>query len=249
MKNLIKKWRIYLDNLDMDHKGFEIFDHTSERLSIKDLRIIIKGGLKDLNKKIDDLRSLNENVEYAMFKSIYRAFLNIEGVEYYEPGSEEDLRNEFKCHVNWNVERLFDFNVLLMESRTYEVSFNGEHNEIDESDPEQKEFRDRALMYIYKKDLNKILEDSWDGSGFFGIIINGYDIIKAIKDNNNIVSSSEMVIGIHDGFNGDGNFKRVSIREDEDKGKYIIALDKAELDWGKYSIGGSSTSEVDWEWE
>lgn len=251
MEDLFEKWSTYLDRLDMNHKGFEIFDHTSGKLSVKELRIIMKGGLEELMKKIDDIRDRNECVEYAMFKSMFRAFLNEEGIEYRSTENdinEDDFRSEFECHINWNIEKMVDFPVLLIDTKRYPVCFNWEHNEIDESDPEQKMFKDFALKYISEEQLDEILIHSFDGTGFFGIIISGHDIIKAIKDHNNIVSSSEMVIGIHDEFNGSGYYKRVNIK-DSDYRQYVISLDKAELDWGRYSLGCTVSDSDDWKWE
>jgi hypothetical protein len=93
------------------------------------------------------------------------------------------------------------------------------------------------LKLITEEQFNEVLMNSWDGSGFFGIIISGSDIIKAIKGKNNIVSSSEVIVGIHDGFNGSGYFKRVDISKDCDNKEYGINLDNAELDYGRYCLG------------
>jgi hypothetical protein len=141
-----------------------------------------------------------------------------------------------------------------MDSRTYEVEYNGVSNEIDEHISEQKEFKDKALKIITKEQFEEILVNSWDGLGFFGIIISGSDIIKAIKDGSIVVGSSEMIIGIHDGFNGSGYFKRANVAYipnaggDCDNKEYEIVLARSELDWGRYSLGAVFGG-VEWRYE
>lgn len=246
MEDLLKKWNAYLDWLDRNHEGFEIFDHTSGKLSVKDLGVIIRGGLEALDKKVDEIRDLNESIEYAMFKSTYRAFLNDEGMEYHLSENEEDFRSEFECHINWNVEKLFDFQVLLIDSKRYHIGFNWKHSEIDESDPEQKSFKDEALKYISKEQLDEILENSFDETGFFAIIVNAQNIIRTIRFGN-IVGSNELMVGIHDGYNdcdySERSFRRVTVDKE-----YTIDFRKGELDYGKSSIG-NIFGDVDWKWE
>lgn len=246
MEYLLKKWNVYLDKLDRNHKGFEIFDYSSGKLNVKDLRMIMggeDGGLAALDKKIDELRDINENVEYAMFKSTYRAFLNGEGIEYNLPENEEGFRTEFECHVNWNIEKLFDFQVLLIDGKKYSIDFDWWNAKIDESCPEQKMFKSEALKYISEEQFKEILVNSFDGSGFFGIVINAQNIIRAIRECGSTVSGKELVIGIHDEFNGSGYFQRVNIDKE-----YIINFGEAELDYGNFSLGGIFGN-VDWEWK
>jgi hypothetical protein len=224
-------------------------------LTVRELRDIIRGGITVLDEKVDKLRDENEDVGYQMFKSTLRTFLCDEGVCEDTIGDEERFREEFECYIIWNIEKLFDFPVLLMEEKTYEIEFNGINNEINDAVLEQKEFKDKVLKFITEEQFNEILINSWDGSGFFGIIISGSDIIKAMKGGNNIVGSSEVVVGIHDGFNGSGYFKRVNIshiRDSVDKicrdREYGIAIDKARLDWGKYGLG-AVYGNVEWRYE
>jgi hypothetical protein len=239
MEKLFDKWVIYLQKLDTFHKGFDVFTNESGKLTVRELREIMRGGSDALEGKVDELRDNNEDIEYQMFKSTFRAFLSDNSVGEDVIGDEEKFREEFECYVRWNIEKLFDFPVLLKDGKTYEVDYNGANNEINESIPEQKEFKNKALRLITEEQFNEILQNSWDGSGFFGIIISGDFIIRAIKDKKNIVGNSDMVVGIHDGFNGSGYYKRIDLRKNElDKDReYGIRLDEAELDWGKYSLG------------
>ena len=239
MEKLFEKWVIYLQKLDTFHKGFDVFTNESGKLTVRELREIMRGGSDALEGKVDKLRDNNEDIEYQMFKSTFRAFLSDNSVDEDIIGDEEKFREEFECYVRWNIEKLFDFPVLLKDGKTYEVDYNGANNEINESIPEQKEFKDKALRFITDEQFNEILTNSWDGSGFFGIIISGNFIIRAIKDKKTIVGNSDMVVGIHDGFNGSGYYKRIDLRKNElDKDReYGIRLDEAELDWGKYSLG------------
>lgn len=247
-EKLFEKWVIYLQRLDTFHKGFDIFTYESGKSSVTELRDIVKGGIDALDEKVDVLRDENEDVEYQMFKSTFRTFLCYEEVCEDIVKDEEKFREEFECHIHWNIEKLFDFPVLLMDAKTYEVEYNGINNEIDESVPEQKEFKNKALEFISEEQLKEILINSWGGSGIFGIIIGGSDIIKAIKDKKKVVSSGEMVIGVYDGFNGSGYFKRVNIDKNDDGKVYRVTLDKSELDRGKYSLG-AVFGNVEWTWE
>ncbi len=248
MDKLFDNWVIFLQKLDTFHKGFNVFTDKSSKLKVLELRDIIRGGRNALDEKIDQIRDENEEMEYQMFKSTFRTFLSDESVDENIIADEERFREEFEGYIHWNIEKLFDFPVLLMDAKRYDFDNYGISREIDESDPEQKEFKYKALRYISEEQLSKILEDSWDGSGFFGIIISGHDIIKAMKDNN-VVSSNEIVIGIHDGFNGEARFEIVDTSKDGDKGKYKIPISKSELDWGRYSVGNSSNDDVEWESE
>lgn len=247
MEKLFEKWVIYLQKLDVSHKGFEVFADKSDKLDIESLRDIIKGGSDVLEEKVDDLRDINEYAEYHMFKDTLGAFLCDEGVDENVIDDEEKFREEFESHVLWNIEKLFDFPVLLRDARTYEVKYNGVNNEIDESVQEQKEFKYKALKFISKEQLEEILANSWGGSGFFGIIISGKDIIEAINEKKRVVSGSEMVIGVHDGFNGSGYFKKVNISKDRDGKVYRIALYKSDLDFGNYSLG-AVFGDTEWTW-
>jgi hypothetical protein len=237
MEELFEKWVIYLQKLDTFHKGFNVFTSESGKLTVHELMDIIKGGISALDEKVDELRNENEDMEYQMYRHTFEAFLSSNSVDEDIIKGEERFREEFECYVRWNVERLFDFPVLLKEANTYEVDYNGAHNEINESVQKQILFKSKALKLITEEQFNEVLMNSWDGSGFFGIIISGSDIIKAIKDKNNIVSSSEVIVGIHDGFNGSGYFKRVDISKDCDNKEYGINLDNAELDYGRYCLG------------
>jgi hypothetical protein len=254
MERLFEKWVIYLQRLNTFHKGCEVFTNESGKLTVRKLRDIIRDGRVALDEKVDELRDENEDIEYQMFRCTFKAFLSDNGVNEDAIGDEEKFREEFECYIIWNIEKLFDFPVLLMDEKTYEIGFNGVNNEINENVLEQKEFKDKALKFITEEQFNEILTNSWDGSGFFGIMISGSDIIKAMKGNNNIVGSSEVVVGIHDGFNGSGYFKRVNISHiiDIDKichdGEYRIAIDKAQLDWGRYSLG-AVYGDVEWRYE
>lgn len=248
MEKLFERWVIYLQKLDTFHRGFAVFTNESGKLTVRELRDIIKGGRVALDEKVDKLRGENEDVEYQMYRCTFKAFLSDNSVNEDVVGDEERFREEFECYVRWNIEKLFDFPVLLMDAKTYEVTYNGVHNEIDESVQEQKEFKDKALKLITEEQFNEILANSWGGSGFFGIIMNGDFIIRAIRDKKNIVGSSDMVIGIHDGFNGSGYFKRVDISKNCDNREYGINLDNAELDCGKYSLG-AVFGDVEWRYE
>lgn len=248
MEKLFERWVIYLQKLDTFHRGFDVFTNESGKLTVRELRDIIKGGSDALEGKIDELRDINEDIEYQTFKCTFRDFLSGNSVDENIIKDEERFREEFECYVRWNIEKLFDFPVLLTDAKTYDVTYNGMHNEIDESVQEQKEFKDKALKLITEEQFNEILANSWDGSGFFGIIMNGDFIIRAIRDKKNIVGSSDTVIGIHDGFNGSGYFKRVDISKNCDNREYGINLDDAELDCGKYSLGAVFGSD-EWRYE
>lgn len=254
MEKLFEKWVIYLQKLDTFHKGFDVFTCESGKLTVRELRDIVRGGRDAIDTKVDELRDINEDVEYQMFKSTFRTFLCDNGVDEDTIGDEEMFREEFENYVLWNIEKLFDFPVLLMDSVTYEVGFNGASNEIDETVAEQKEFKDKALKIVTEKQFDEILANSWDGSGFFGIIINGSDIIKAIKNGDIVVKSSEVVVGIHDGFNGSGYFKRVNVARIQNVGEdcgdkeYGIVLARSEFDWGRYSLG-AVFGDVEWRYE
>lgn len=242
ISKLPDKWVIYLQKLDTFHKGFYVFSNQSDKLGVNELRHIVNVGRDALDEKVDELRDCNEDVVYQMFICTFRTFLGDEGVNEDIIKDDEGFREEFEGYIHWNIEKLFDFPVLLMETNKYEVKYNGIRNEIDVSVPEQKEFRDKVLKYIAEEQLAEILANTWDGSGFFGIIINGSDIIRAIRDNKNVVCSNDVVVGIYDGFNGSGYFKKVHAKE------YNIDLDKAELDWGKYSLG-AVFGNVEWIWK
>ncbi len=248
MEKLFEKWLIYLQKLDTFHKGLDLFTNESGKLTVRELRDIVRGGSDALEGKIDELRDSNEDIAYQMFRCLFKAFLSDNSVNEDIILDEERFREEFECYLRWNIEKLFDFPVLLKDAKTYEIDYNGNNNEINESIPEQKEFKNKALKFINEEQFNEILNNSWDGSGFFGIIISGDFIIRAIKDKKNIVGNSDMIVGIHDGFNGSGYYKRIDLRKNElDKDReYGIRLDEAEFDWGKYSLGAVFNSS---EWE
>lgn len=256
MEKLFERWVLYLQKLDTFHKGFEVFTNESEKSNVKELRDIVRcirnnmDNRDILGEKIDDLRDHNEDITYQMFRSTFRTFLHDEGISEDNVGNEEKFREEFEGYVRWNIEKLFDFPVLLMENNRYEVDFNGINNEINVNDPEQMKFRNKALEYISEKQLHEILANSWDGTGFFGLIVNGSDIIRAIKDKKKAVYSNEVIVGIYDGFNGSGYFKRGNASGDKEniKKEFAIDLDKAELDWGKYSLG-AVFGNVEWKYD
>lgn len=247
-ERLFEKWVIYLQKLDTFHKGFDVFTNESGKLTVRELRDIIKGGIDTLDERVDVLRDENEDIEYQMFLCSFRTFLCGEGIGEDTIGDEEKFREEFECYVHWNVEKLFDFLVLLMDANTYDVEYNGISNEINEAVLEQKEFKDKALKFISEEQFNEILTNSWGGYGFFGIIVSGSDVIKAIKDKKNVVCSNDLVIGIHDGSNGSGYFKRVNINKDGDGEVYSVAIDKSQPDWGRYSLG-AVFGNVEWTYE
>lgn len=234
-QTILDKWNKHLDSLDRFHKGFEVFDSNSGESSIKELSKIIEGGQETLYEKVDELRDDNSEIEYEMFKSTFKEFLKDEGIEEDSIESEEDFRMDFEGHINWNIEKLFDFDVLLKDGNN---RFGIESE--DEDDPERKAFKKEALKYISEKQFEEIMNNSSGGTGFFGILINAQDIIKAIRDNEKTVNDNQLIIGVHDMMSGSGYFK-------EARAEYKMNLDKAELDEGSYSLG-DIFGHVDWKW-
>ncbi len=248
IEELLGGWKAHIDDIDGHGERFNVFTEESGKLTVKDLEGIIEGGRDAFDLKVDELRDLNEEEEYQMFKDTFRGFLCIRGVDENIIGEEEKFREEFENHVHWNIEKLFDFPVLLMEKKRYGVYYNGISNGINCSIPEQKEFMDKVLKYMTKEEFDDILANSWRGSGFFGIIINGGDIIRSIREDKSIAYSDEMVIGIHDTFCGSGFFKMVNNHKSVGtKEGYGIDIKDAELDCGKYSLG-EVFGNVKWEW-
>ena len=241
-ETILDKWNNHTDSLDRNHKGFEVFDYNSGEASIEELAKIIKGGQEALDNYIMELQEMNLEYTDSMFKQSFDEFLKDEETDKNTIENEEEFRMSFEGHINYNVGKLFDYHVLLLERKQYEVSYDGASSEIDESDTEGKEFKKKALQYITEKQFKTILINSYGGVGYFGIIIHASEIIEAIQKGEKIVSDNQLVVGIHDWMNGAGYFERATV-----KPNYEIALNNAMLDTDRYGIGGVfGTSEWNW---
>ncbi len=233
-------------------KGFDVFESYGGRdeADMERLVKILAGGQNAYDDYMMELQDYNIDSISEMTRYSIREFLKDEGMEEEEIGGFEysaqwdEFRFAFEEHLNYNVEVFFDYDVLLREKESYEVGYDGVNNFIDPDIPESIEFQKKSLNYITPKQLETILANSWGGVGYFGIIINAMDILEAIREDKKTVSSSQLVIGVHDALSGSGYYTQVNLPRGE---SFTMKMDGARLDYGSYSIGDVFGG-VDWKW-
>lgn len=231
-KKIMGKWKKYLgpgtyfDIIDSGDKGEGDIDTLSEIIEDKDKLLDMENEFIDYN--FDYIyqvytQALEEFISDDL--SDNEALLIEDEIDF-----RDELRFEFEAHVNNNMIDLYAFDVLLIEEKTYEVEYDGAQNRIDWSDPDQVNFRKRALNYITKEEFNTILINSYGGVGYIAAIVDGKDLIEATRNGKKTIEGNA-VIGIHDWWNGAGYFAS------SDK-TVRIKLKDANIDTGDYSVGG-----------
>lgn len=231
-KSIMRVWKKYLGN-----EKYNVFENGNlEKGDIESLEKILKEGPDAVLNLENELMEYNLEYIYEMFEGELSEFItdgNLSDTEEMIIKEDSDFKNElrfeFETHVNMNYESLYDYDVLIVEKR-YPVYYDGIQNKIDWKDSQSVAFRKRALKYINKEDLQTILINSYDGEGYIAAIVNGKDLIDAVINKKKTVGGN-VVVGVHDWFNGSGYFE-------ESKDYIQIKLKDAIIDSGDYSVGG-----------
>lgn len=240
-KKIMRKWKeylgpgTYLDIIESRDKGEGDIDTLNEIIENKDKLLDMENEFMEYNfdhifgvyaRTLEDFTNEDLSIDEARFIE--------ENMDF-----RDELRFEFEYHVNNNMIDLYDFDVLLIEGKTYEVEYDGSQNKIDWSDPDQVNFRKRALNHITKEDFNTILLNTYGGVGYVATIVNGKELIEATQKEKKTIDGNA-VIGIHDWWNGAGYF----ISSDK---TIRIKLKGSNIDSGDYSVGGVFGT-VDWKY-
>jgi len=246
---ILKKWEADLKarrSWSGNKRGFAVFDSNVESESVEKLSEIMSKGQSGIDDYTMNLQEMNFDFQYESFKATWNEFLRDEHIDTNKlPPSiksevEEEARMTYEENLDWNIEKMFEFDVLLKDGKQYELGYDGSVSTIDEDVPDSVSFKNRALKYISQEELNKILINSYGGMGYFGMITSARDILDALRDDNKTITGSSLIIGVHDGMNGSGYFVRA-------EGKLEIDLKTAQLDEGSYSVGDVFGTR-EWNW-
>ena len=227
------KWKTYLKG-----EQIKIFDYTNlGEGTIESLEEILKGGQNTLFEAESDLMNQNYDYSYSMFEAELTEFIRDENIpdedqEIINNDLEfrDELRFEFEDHVDLNFEVLYDYDVLIFE-KMYPVDYDGMETKIDWKNSQSVAFRKRALKYITKDEFNSILINAYGGEGYIGAIVNGTELVTAIRNDKKTVGGN-VVVGVHDWMNGAGMY--------EESQDYIdLKLENASIDSGDYGVGGT----------
>ena len=223
---VMKEWKEYLGNKRV--KIFESWDRDN-RADLEELEKILAGGQEAVNNYVNEIVEMNLDYEWEMFNQTLGEFLAESDIEDLTTEEKDELRFEFESHIDYNIEVLFNYPVLLIAQQE-EVLYDGAS--AMEEGPEYKAFAKKALKYVSKETLHSIMiNSSYGGIGFIGGIVSGSDVIEAVRDGSNVVTTSDVIVGIEDRMNGSGAYEHGS-------GSLTIPLKDASLSSGSYSIGG-----------
>lgn len=232
LDGIMRKWKEYLGK-----ETYEVFDYSNRgEGEIESLEKMLKGGQAAVLEMENDLKEYNDDYIYSMFESAFEDFIVSEDISEYEqeflemnPDIKDELRFEFEEHLDFNFETFYDYDILIFE-KMYPVDYDGMQTKIDWKDSQSVAFRRRALKYITKEEFNSILLNAYGGEGYIAAIVNGTELLTAIKDDKKTVGGN-VVVGVHDWMNGAGMY--------EESDKYIdLKLENASIDTGDYGVGG-----------
>ena len=235
---IMAKWKTHLKG-----RTYQVFDYSNRgEGEIESLEEFLKGGQEALYEAESELVDYNFDYTYEMFKNSLNQFVRDELTDDEEkfidddPELEDELRFEFGEHLDYNSEIFYDYDVLIFE-KMYPVDYDCMETKIDWKDSQSVAFRKRALKYITKDEFNSILINAYGGEGYIAAIVNGTELIIAIRDNKKTVGGN-VVVGVHDWMNGAGKY--------EESQNYIdLKLKNASIDTGNYGVGGTFGS-ADW---
>ena len=237
---IMAKWKTHLKG-----RTYQVFDYSNRgEGEIESLEEFLKGGQEALYEAESELVDYNFDYTYEMFKNSLNQFVRDELTDDEEkfidddPELEDELRFEFGEHLDYNSEIFYDYDVLIFE-KMYPVDYDGMETKIDWKDSQSVAFRRRALKYITKDEFNSILINAYGGEGYIAAIVNGTELIEAIRSDKKTVGGN-VVVGVHDWMNGAGMY--------EASPAYIdLKLKDAMIDTGSYSVGGTFGS-TDWKY-
>ena len=238
-KKIMAKWKEYLRG-----ETYKVFDYTARgEGEIESLEKMLQGGQDAVYEIENELRDYNFEWTQSMLDTAISDFAK-DLSEDEQIFIEEDwdfrgeLRDEYEIHEDLNYEIFYDYDILIIE-KTYPVEYDGIQNKIDWKDSQSVAFRKRALKYITKEELKTILINSYGGEGYIAAIVNGTELIEAIRSDKKTVGGN-VVVGVHDWMNGAGMY--------EASPAYIdLKLKDAMIDTGSYSVGGTFGS-TDWKY-
>lgn len=229
---ILAKWKECLKG-----ETFQVFDYSNKgEGDVESLEKMLKGGQESVYEIESGLRDYNFEYTYDMFETELENFISFESLSDEEqelieddPDLKDELRFEFEEHLDFNYETFYDYDVLVFE-KMYPVDYNGMETKIDWKDSQSVAFRKRALKHISKEEFNSILINAYGGEGYIAAIVNGKDLIEAIRDGKKTVGGN-VVVGVHDWMNGAGMY--------EESQDYIdLKLENASIDSGDYGVGG-----------
>ena len=238
-KKIMAKWKEYLRG-----ETYKVFDYTARgEGEIESLEKMLQGGQDAVYEIETELRDYNFEWTQSMLDNAISDFAK-DLSEDEQIFIEEDwdfrgeLRDEYEIHEDFNYEIFYDYDILIIE-KTYPVEYDGIQNKIDWKNSQSVAFRKRALKYITKEELKTILINSYGGEGYIAAIVNGTELIEAIRSDKKTVGGN-VVVGVHDWMNGAGMY--------EASPAYIdLKLKDAMIDTGSYSVGGTFGS-TDWKY-
>ena len=227
-KKIIKEFNDYISPWDVF--GYIRYD---EKESLKTLEEIIeKNSAEDYEIGI---RKYNMEWEWENIQEAIKNFLSEYDYKQKDISNiEEELRHIVEGNANWNYEVLFDFNVLLIDrSAQFDVEFEGVTSSPENvtKNADYWAFHKQALKYIKGTQFKEILLNcNYPGVGYIGIIVNGSDIIETIQRDYKVISSRNIIVGIHNWGNGSGYYV-------DGRGEYTMNLKNVEIDSSEYGIG------------
>jgi len=178
---ILAKWKEYLRG-----ETYKVFDYDARgEGEIESLEKMLQGGQDAVYEIESELRDYNLEWTQSMLDTAISGFAE-DLSEDEQAFIEEDwdfrgeLRDEYELHENFNYEIFYDYDILIIE-KTYPVEYDGIQNKIDWKDSQSVAFRKRALKHINKEEFNSILINTYGGEGYIAAIVNGTELIEAIK--------------------------------------------------------------------
>ncbi len=218
---------------------WEFFDyHDKGEGDVEQLQKVLEEGMDVIN---ETLYEYNLDYIWEVSDATIKEFCKDKGID--EDDISLETREEMRLHIednmDFNVEILFDYNVLLIDARhVTPVSYSWSEDDegvqdefiIPEDIEEYQKWKTEALKYIGEDAFRDVIQNStYGGNAFIGILINGSELIEAFSKGIDVVSG-DPIVGIEDGVNGSGYYV-------EGNGQHQVLLEKAYLSIGDYSIG------------
>ena len=228
---ILAKWKTYLKG-----ETYRVFDYSAHgEGEIEKLEDMLQSGQDAVFELENELRDYNFEWTQSMLDNAISDFAK-DLSEDEQIFVEEDwdfrgeLRDEYEIHEDFNYETFYDYDILIIE-KTYPVDYDGMETKIDWKDSQSVAFRKRALKHITKEEFNSILINAYGGEGYIAAIVNGTELIEAIRSDKKTVGGN-VVVGVHDWMNGAGMY--------EESQDYIdLKLENASIDSGDYGVGGT----------
>lgn len=251
MPQIYKDWqRHILDKLGLGWKIFPNIEDFSNielsslnqslLLSILDKTIRVKDleskGKKYatrydfLLEKIIEFLDLSTHIE-SVFERVYKSFDKPEKKEL-----KDDFRDIFKNNINYNVEDLYDFRILLIDESTI-------LKDIYKKKERYNSFKELALNQISETKFKVIVSElqPFGGGGFIGIITRGERLVLMLKRDLNSIKGNTILVAIDSRLRSDSTYKQKSIyeiRQSKDN-PYKIAKNNIRIDIGENSFGST----------